>query len=320
MATASAKTAVQLPTGQIMTVDDFTDLLTRGTDEVFQRGFDPNQYPFQGDKLYDSMDLNQRTWTTQTTVGGGNTPRNSDGEAIPRDRMGMGFAHSMTTVQYRKAMEWTRELLEDNLYPNAIPDKAMELMLGARRTVEEIMADGINRGLGTSGAPFLCEDGMYLWDSARPNPVAIAGTWSNLETTGALSVSMFFTAGLNFRLNRDAKGNKAVMKLGTIVIRPHEAKTMHELLGSPLEPTSALNKVNWANSAGLSYEIYDHMTTAQVIFKATDGKNELYQLWRVRPGTLPVETGDPDVFAVRTRFRYGLGCLRPSNLRAAALS
>ena len=318
MATASAATVIQQG-GQLMTVNDFQALLTAGTDEVFKRGFDAAQYPFQGNLFYVDTDLNKSTRTSQTTVGMGNMPRNPDGGALEYDSQQQGFSNTMSSVIYRKAASWTRELIEDELY-GQLTDNSEELMQSSRRTVEEIMADGINRALGGGGAaPFICEDGMYLIDADRPNPHARAGLWSNLEATGALTPSAIFTAQLNFRQNTDARGNKQMLRLVNIIVRPDEEKTMWEILNSPQRPYDSQNAHNFEFQR---YEgkVYDHMTTAQVIYKAEGAKNELLSLWRTRPGVADVETGDPDVFAVRARMRFGIGCDRPTVWRGGALS
>lgn len=321
--TASAKTAIQLPSGKVMDVNDFTaHVLTKGTDEVFSRGFDLARFPFEGSMFYDPMDLMSATYTTQTSVGIGNVPRNDDGETIPADVQAEGFAHTLTSYEYRKRVHWTRKLIEDMLYDTQLTDRSMELMYSARRTVELIMADGVNRAIGdnSSGAPFLCEDGMYWIDSARPNPVAVAGTWSNLEATGALSVSMIFDATLNLNQRNDARGNRAMYTLDTIFIRPNEQKTMDELRMSPKDPTNAMNTVNWLYNQAIGYRTYNLMTTQQIMYKAS-GKNEVKQLWRKRPDVLPVTTPeDPDVFGARVRFRFGLGALRPDVWSAGLLS
>ena len=319
MATSAAKSTVQPPAGGQMSDRDFQALLTAGTDEVFKRGFET---PFQGDMFYEDMALTKQTHTTQTTVGMGNIGRNDDGETIRNDSQSLGFAHSMSSIEYRGKAEWTRKLLEDELY-GQLTDNSVELMQGANRTVEEIMADGINRGLGAAGTahPFLCEDGLGLIASGRPNPHPLGGTWSNLESTAAISPSSIFTAMLAFRAHKNERGQKNPLRMTTMYIRPQDEAAVVEALNSQLRPTDSMNAVNHLAGRGITYMIYDYMSSAYILYKGEGAvRNELKSLWRVRPTVDEWPKTDTDVFAVRVRFRYGVGCGRPDCFRGGIVS
>ena len=320
MATASLKSAVQLPSGQWMTAEDFQVLLTSGTDEVMKRGFDTSKFPFQMSMFYDDFSLNKASYTFQDTLGTGNIPRNRDGQTLTYEPQSLGFAHSWSSVQYRKAIGWTRELLEDELY-GQLTDNSEELMTSSRRTVELIAADGVNRAMGPSGAaPVLCNDGGYWLDTDRPNPNPTAGTWSNVESTGAVSQSSIWTAALNFRLHKNSHGDKEPIRLSQIIIRPQDEPAIKETLMSTLRPTDSMNAINYLTDMGFTYSVYDHMTAALIMYRATGMRNEVKALWRVRPNVAPVNVEDPDTFAVRVRFRFGLGLGRPDIWRGGAVS
>ena len=314
--TYSAKTAVQVAPGLTMTPEDFQALLTSGTDEVFGRKFDSSLFPFEGGMIYDEDDMSKSTKTFQSVIGMGNVPRNRDDEDLPHDAQAQGFAHSVSPVTYRNAARWTQELVEDELY-GQLSDNSEELANSSRRTVEHIMADGVNRATGT--APFLCEDGMYWFDESRPNPVTIGGTWGNIESAGAISASMLFAAGLSFTTQNNARGQRESLNLTDVYIRPNEEVETWELVKSDLRPTDSQNARNF-QMGRFQYHTYNLMTTSQILFRASGKMNEVKQFWRVRP-TIEDEANTPNnVFGVMVRFRYAIGALRPDMWRQATVS
>ena len=188
-----------------------------------------------------------------------------------------------------------------------------------------MIADGFNRALGTAGAPFLCEDGMYLLDSARPNAYKAAGTWSNLEASGAITASTIFDAQLNFRAYRDDRGQLTPQKMTHLVIRPQDEVDVWELLKSDLRPGDAMNAKNFQYGK-FQYIIYDYLTAALCLFVAADGgltgnRNELIFGDRVAPSIETWVDGDnPDVTRQRIRGRFGMGAGRPYIWRGMTVS
>ena len=61
------------------------------------------------------------------------------------------------------------------------------------------------------------------------------------------------------------------------------------------------------------------MTTKQILYKA-QGRNEVRGYWRVRPGVVTFEDGNPDVIWQRVRFRFGTGALRPDIWRGGPVT
>jgi hypothetical protein len=302
----------------IMDVTVWAEMLATGLDEVLKKDM---EQPIQGLQFFRERSVQKKTNNYQSVYGLGLISQNDDAEALPVDEKGIGFDWSVTNYVHRGSIAITRELKETEQY-GTIGDMQSDLIVSARNTVEYVCADAINRALGTSGAPFLCEDGMYLIDSARPNAYAPAGAWSNLESTSALTLDAIFNAALNFRKHTNKRGYLASQKLMKVIIRPDEEKTMFELAKSNKRPADAMNAANWAE--GIDYMVYDYMTTQQAMYVSVDPKSAANQLvfeWRVTPQVETFEAGDnPDVIKQRVRAAWGIGCGRPDVWRGGALS
>ncbi len=254
----------------------------------------------------------------------GNKPvaLNGDAEEIPMDDASEGFANIIRTFVFRKGTSVTREMLEEMNF-GIIGKRVAGLMKNAVESIEAMRADALNRGFGDVDAPFTCEDGGYLFDSARPNPVAGAGTWSNIEAPGALTAEAVFQADLNYKTYHDERGEPSPQELKMIVHRPEEGKTAFELAQSDKRPTDAMNARNWAFGR-FQYLSLNRLTTACVIYLAADPKseeNELVWKWFQRPGVKDFDrANNPDVLSTRVRYRCGFGCHRPYIFRGQKLA
>ncbi len=315
--TASAKSIVQGPGAGFHIPEGFAALLTAGTDEVFKRGF---EFPFEGDMFYSSHTTNKDTETFQSVVGLGDIGQNRDADELPSDEQGLGFPHSITTYVFRGKTGHERRLIEDELY-GQIRDNVRELMEGSRRTVEKILADGVNRADGataSTGAPFLCEDGYYWLDATRNNPHPRGGTWGNVEATSSITPTSIFTAQLNFAKHVNERGERDQKKLTKVIVRPDEEREVWEIKNSDLRPTDAMNAANF-QFGRFEYSTYNLMTTSQVMYMA-EGRNEVRSYWRMKPSVVAFTDGNPDVLWQRVRFRFGIGALRPDIWRGGVVS
>lgn len=314
--TASARSVSAAFPG-VMTKDKFSAVLQKGLDEVFKRRW---EMPMQGDEYFRTRNTDHQIMKFQSHYGLGLVAQNRDVDQLPYDEKGLGFSYGITTNVFRGGIAVERELSELELY-GSINDKQSELLRASTDTVELMMADVFNRGLGVSGAPFVCEDGMYLIDSDRPNSYAPAGTWSNLESTSAITPTSIYAAALNFALNRDERDKLSPLTMRKIIVRPTDEKAIWEILKSDLRPTDAMNAANFFRGR-FEYAVYNHLTSAYIYYLAGDAKgsdNELQFLWRVKP---QIETWNdgPDIVRQRVRFACGVGCGRPTIWRGGIVS
>lgn len=316
--TASARSVSYSQPG-IMVPENWEAFLSAGLDEVFMRMLDS---PRQGRTLFfREMAMKKRDHKFYSYYGLNAVKMARDAANLPSDEMGIGFDWTLTSNTFRGQIQIERELLEDELY-GAVARRQTQLSEAMVESEELIMADFINRALGTAGAPVLCEDGMYFLDSARPNPNKRAGTWSNLEATSALTPTAVFTAQLNFAKYRNEIGQLKPLVMTDIYYRPDEDKTVFEIMKSDLRPTDASNAANWAMGK-FQYHVVNRMTAQQIIYSAGGvgaTGNELYFGMRSAPELMTWTGDNVDVIKQRIRARFGIGCGRPYTWRGGALS
>ena len=311
LATTSSRPGIHVP-------ENFAAVIATGLDEVFKRSM---ERPREGSKYFRKQPMNKATHKFQSHYGLGTVSQNRDTEDLPYDETGLGFPWTLSVNTFRGAIKIEKELVEDELY-GVITDMQSELVESEALSRELVMADVFNRALGPSGAPFLCEDGMYLIDSDRPNAFKRAGTWSNLESAGAITPNGLFTTQLNFAAHTDERGQLSPLKMVGMIIRPNEEKTVWEILQSDLRPTDAMNAKNFQHGR-FQYEVYNMLTTATAFYYAAPlngPKSELYFGDRISPELETWDTNGGDVHHQRIRTRYGLGCGRPTILRAQTVS
>lgn len=294
--------------------ENFDAVLKTGLDDVFKREL---KTPYEGMQFFKKKNMTKASYKFQSYYGLGQVSQVSELENVDADEIGLGFDWTLTSNIYKGEIAITQEMKEDELY-GVISDLQTELSESERYAKEIILADVFNRALGSSGAPFICEDGMYLGDSGRPNPYALAGEWSNLESAGDITASSLFQAQLNFANNKNERGQKRPLKMKSLVIRPQDEETVWEILKSEKEPTSALNKRNFQQDR-FNYTVYNYLTSAVNVFLAEDkngAKNELYFGDRVAPTIETYTDGsNPQVTRQRIRCRFGVGAGRPYTMR-----
>ena len=315
--TASAKSVSRAFSG-METREQYAVLLATGLDDVLREDL---KRPTEGGQWYRPYSMNKATVTIQKTYGMGPARQNRDADELPVDQGGVGFSQTFSTNTFRNAVVIERNLIEDELY-GEIKRRQSDLVESMRLAKELVFADGLNRALGTSGAPFICEDGMYLLDDSRPRAYDKTGTWSNLEAASAITPTSIYTAQLNFAAHKDTRGQKTPLMLKKLIIRPQDEKTVWEILQSDLRPTDANNAKNFQKGR-FEYTVYNFLDSALVFYLADDPKsqkNELLFLNRVSPQVEEVETGNPDVMSHRIRARFGIGCGLPTIWRGGTVS
>lgn len=307
--TASAKSAIQGAASNVQTKEAFALALARGLDKVWKREFET---PMQGEQFFRMESTKREDAVFQTyRAMSGLVPQNRDADEIPFGTRGDGFGFTVNTYNYRKGIGIEKTLTEvDDV--GVARGLQSDLASSAKLTLEYAMADVFNRALGT--APFLCDDGMYLLDDARPNADPAAGTWSNLEATSAITETSLFTAQLNARAQKGEDGELAPTYIKRLIIRPQDEKAVWTLLKSDLKVDSALNNKNFLMGK-FDYTVYDWLTSAVILYQLADPKsdaNELMFFWRVRPEFETWKDGsNPDITNQRVRMAFGIGCGSP---------
>ena len=337
---ATAKSLIQAQPGHEL-LEKYGPLLRTGIDKAFQRAA---KFPIQGEKYFMSSTEKKGYKKYQGKVGVGLLKENRDNSELPKLEGALGFDHEISTIGFRGAIAVERELLEKELY-GQIGQEQRELVDSGKRTVEMILADVFNRGMGgiayataPSGnglAQFTCEDGLYLIAKDRPNPLTESGTWSNrlpdvTFTDGgdndALVADLIRDAKLAGRQYKNDRGILSPMTLKRVIVSPVLEDTMMRVTETKMvysgtgivsdAETSAVGiESKFSDSAvntiaGTKFEVYDWLDDGLIYFEFM-GENELELLWRVKPNIMTFTDGNPDMLHQRVRMSLGAGCPRP---------
>jgi len=310
---ASAKSPLYTTGSDTLTQEQF-DLLINSTADEIKDQFFGEAGSSQLEGLFLSSDQRFDSHTIQTKTRPNTTvPLSRDADDLKFIEAGQGFGYTFNTYNYRAAVKHERRLAEvDDV--SAITQQYEWLMEAASRTLKNALADAINRnGILGSDAPFLCLDGMYMIDSARPNPDPKAPAWSNLEAAGGITADTLFLATLNANNTIGPNGDKLRQKITKILIPQEQEKVLWTLTNSQNIVGSADNDSNWAG-ARFNYEVIDEMLDDQILYQMTDAKdkkNGLELRWSNRPSLADLDFVNPDVMGKRVRFTFGLGCMDP---------
>ena len=328
---ATAKSLIQAQAGHEL-LENFGPLLRTGIDKAFQR---VGKFPIQGEAFFTVSSEKKGYKKFQGKTGAGLLKQSRDNDILPKLQTGLGFDYEISTVGYRGMMSVERELLERELY-GQIGQEQRELVTASKKTVELTLADVFNRGLGgvAYGDPynanglsqFICEDGAYFISTARNNPVASGGTWSNrlpdiVFTAGgnndAMVADLIRQAKLAFRQYKNDQGVLSPMVLKRMIISPVLEDTVTRVTGTKLVYSGSSSEISDKFSehavntvTGTPFTVYDWLSDGLIYFEA-EGENELELLWRVQPSCMTFTEGNPDMINQRIRMSLGTGCPRP---------
>jgi hypothetical protein len=248
---------------------------------------------------------------------GGVIPLSNDSDdALQFDNGRPGFSYQFAAETYRSGVKWPRNMEEDDKV-GIIQDQLRTLPRKFQRTLKFYAADVLNRGIddGTGGfdTAFLCADGMALVDSARVNPDPAAPKWSNLESTGALSVDLFQTAEINANENIGENGDRLYQKIDKVWVPLDQKRTMTELMDTQLEVDSANNNINYANKLMWEWDVIPELDSGNVYYRVGEPNADegLVVKWMAQPSVEDWPTGNTDVEARRIRFAMTIGCFDP---------
>ncbi len=323
--TASEKTPPANHSSDIYTNEAMLAALDRGLEQVFKREF---KEPAAGEQFVRFIKSKFTSGKVATFRGwGGVVPENRDADQIPYATKGEGFTWEWATRNFRRGIKVERTAIETDDIGSTAGGQA-DLANMFKRTVEYTIADQFNRALGTAGSQLLAEDGMYMIDSARPNPNAAAGDWTNLESQAVLSDSTLFTAYYNAENQVSEDGNLYPQMIRKIVLPTARRHDMWTLLNTTKVLGNNNNDANWAASMFKMEDVifYPYMTTDQILYLLCDPKstdNELVMVKRVEPTVRSGwgEAANPDVMYQSLRASFGLGLGSPRKfIRGGLLS
>ena len=297
----------------VLTKDNYRHTLSELYKKVFFRQF---KQPVDGMGLYNVIQSNLDTYNMSSMVGFGLIPESADENDLPLDQPIQGWPVAISAVDYRGSVRITQRLRETDQH-GTISQLQGRLTRAAHKTVSYLTVHPLNTGFDTTGG-FLCEDGLYLFDSDRHNADGAAPTWGNLDT-GALSQTTLAAARVSMRRLRDERGLSIDLVPQALWVPPDLEELAFKLTQSELAPRELINDKNFLKGKFTVRVLTDiTSTTAWFVQAANDDLNELYWLWRVHPQAYTFALGtNPNVTVHSVRFSCQTGAGRPHSIRGS---
>lgn len=290
----------------------FPDLLNKAMDEIRLRAdkVQPQLSPF-----FQSLRADGQTFMMSEVGSEVDLPQKSeDGSGVPRTQPAPGFDKTFTTVNYRRAIWATDDMIRRDRSGkirrmlNGLPNSVLRLR-------EYGYADVINNGFTSTTTA----DGQILWSAAHLWENPIGGTYSNLETAGAPTATRLATMRLNFRNSVDELGMPSPKRLARILAAPELEEDLTVLLKSNGKPGGALNDLNW-NRAAAELVIGDWLSSTTVWIGFTEDEDTgLVEITEVPANYKPDVVNDPDiVWSQRVKTVFTVGAYHGKNSRGNA--
>ena len=236
----------------------------------------------------------------------------NDADKIPMAGPVKGFKKSFNIVTYRLGTQVERSMTEDELIPVA-RRMASGLMNSGRLLLEYQFADIFNN-LTATGTSYLGADGVAIAASTHPYEKAQLGTWSNIETAGALTAANFSTARTNMRKRQNDLGYHLIVTPKMLVVPADKETQARTLMASEKVPGGALND-KWVWSQSVSITVYDYLTSTTSWMLWGDmpqEHNKFLYIPEVMPSLAPTEGADRStdiIWGERLRMRHAIGCM-----------
>lgn len=298
--------------------EQYPDVLNTRFDEISRRVWD---HPIQGLDMWNVRSTDKDAARHSYVASGGVVPQNRDVDRLPRQQPIQGFDNTYAPVTYRSSMWIERRLMETDQF-DVIDKQMMDLNRSAKLTIELYAALPFNTTFDAT-AEWVCADGLLLVDSDRKREDTAEGTWSNLETSGVITQASVSTMRLNFRKNKDEFGDPAPLMMEKLIVPPDLEDTIKPVLSSVNQPGTALNDKNFLTDYGMTYVVWDYLTSTTAWFGCApkDDLYELYWYWGSNPqiDISPISySSNPDVMGNRVRMNFVSGADRPHSVRGNA--
>jgi hypothetical protein len=237
---------------------------------------------------------------------------NNDSDNLPFVGPVKGFKKSFSISTYRLATQVERAMTEDELVPVA-RRMAGGLMNAGRLLLEYQFADIFNN-LTATGAAYLGADGVAVAASTHPYEKAQVGTWSNIESSGALTAANFSTARTNLRKRTNDLGYHLIVTPKMLIVPPDKETAAKTLMASEQVPGGALND-KWVWSESVQVVVYDYLTstTSWMLWGDIPQEyNSFLYIPEVQPNLAPTEGADRStdiIWGERLRMRHAIGSM-----------
>jgi len=279
-----------------------------------------NKTVLQGSRFYRNVQARGGKYRESNYGNGLELPRKSeDGDILPASTPIPGFTENIDIVNYRSSIKASRTIVEDQLFP--VVRKMMSGQLrSAKLALEYAMADRWNN-LTSTAAGYVGADGVAVASATHPHERRETGTWSNIETGGALTQASFSTARKNMRRRTDEFGYVMSVFPRALVVSPDNERKAREIKTSELVPENSLNANNVWRKDPWEVFVYDYLTstTEWSLWGDRDKEDCGFLMAMVgTPNIKSLEGADKStdiIFGTRLRMRYATGVLTEKNLQ-----
>jgi phage major head subunit gpT-like protein len=277
---------------------NFGDLLEPGFRKIFDDAF--KEMPLVFPKIMQVENSAKQDEKYSGATGFGLFAATDEGGQINYDDPVQMFDVTMVHVKYTKGFKVSEELVEDDMY-NVIKGKPAQLGRAARRTVETINANILNRAFNSSYADggdskVLCSVSHTRSDGGTAQ--------SNASSTGiTFGDANLETGMIASREQLDDRGMRIQVMPNTLIGPINLEKEMNIVVNSTLRPGVADNDVN-VYKGKFSIVAWEYITVNNTAWFLMDkSQAKLLWLWRIRPEFKQDVSFDTGMALFKSRFR-----------------
>lgn len=221
----------------VMVENSYADFRDKAMDVFLERSA---KVPLEGLQFFNKETANTLAFKGTTWSNVLNHPRRlSDTDPRSYDQPAPGYDFSGDIITYSNAVALTDTIVKTDISGGKVRSMMSGLPDSGRSFIEYGCADVINNATTTAGS-----DGSYGFASDHYHEDARAGTWSNTESSGALTSTTFDTMRLNMKKRKNEKGFPMGINLVSLVVPLDKETKAREISGSDKIPETSTNAVN----------------------------------------------------------------------------
>jgi len=234
----------------------YADLYDKSFDVYHRR---EQSIPLQGEELYyrETATNLQHKLTTYSNIL--NVPRLSQDADVLSFQVPMpGYSWTIPVLTFRDAIAITRTMQKIDR-SGMVGIQQGGLLDAMRRLLEKMFAYPINNGLTTAGA-----DGSYLFATDHYQIDPAAGTWSNIDTSAALTSYSVSDMKASMAQRTNEKGDLSPIELARVIVPQNLADKMGQISNSTLVPENALHATNPMEK--MKYKVWQYLTSTTAFY------------------------------------------------------
>lgn len=277
---------------------NFGDLLEPGFRKIYNDAFEEEPMTFE--KIMKVEDSSKQDEKYSGVTGFGLFTQTGEGGQVNYEDPIQMYDVVLTHVKYTKGFKVSEELMEDDQY-NVIKTKPAQLARAARRTVETINANILNRAFNSSYADG--GDGQELCSTVHPRSDG-GSSQSNASATGVtLTDQNLETAIIAMREQLDDKGMRIQVMPDTLVTTINNEKEANILVNSNMRSGTADNDIN-VYKGKFNVVAWEYLTVNDTLWFLLDkSQAQLLWLWRRRPQLKQDTAFDTEMALFKSSFR-----------------